>query len=125
MILRHGDTAPVLEDSGRAIVEIAEKKKIILPEIGGGVGNLFSLFSQLRVKQPSVNFGHPEGVLEGSCYSRRHLYAMNAHRADQRGVNGNVLLGCDSIVVSRQSSDCREEDGERKWYHIYLVACFY
>ena len=35
-----------------------------------------------------------------------------ALRADQRGVNGNIQAGADSIVVSRQSLDHREEDGE-------------
>ncbi len=59
-----------------------------------------------------VYFGHPpEGVLEGSLYTRRFLYSSNAHRADQKGVNGSIVNGCDSIVVSRQSADCREEDG--------------
>ncbi len=50
--------------------------------------------------------------MEGSRYSRRFLYSSYGHRADQRGVNGNIQLGADSIVVSRQSLDHREEDGE-------------
>ena len=59
----------------------------------------------------SINFGHNPNILEGSTYSRRYLFSTHAHRSDQRGVNGNVLVGSDSIVVSRQSPDCREEDG--------------
>ena len=70
--------------------------------------NLFSLHPLSRL----VYFGHPpQGVLEGSLYTRRFLYSSNAHRADQKGVNGNMANGSDSIVVSRQSPDCREEDG--------------
>ena len=114
LIFRHGDEASVAKDSGMAITEMAGRKKPCLQTTTPGAENenLISLLSQLRVKFPRVAFGHPQGVLEGSFYSRRFLYSINAHRADQRGVNGNAQLGSDSIVVSRQSPDCREEDGE-------------
>jgi hypothetical protein len=65
-------------------------------------------FSTLRL----VSFGHPRGVVEGSCHSRRFLFTSRAHRADQRGINGSMKLGSDSIVVSRQDPGLREEDGE-------------
>lgn len=44
-------------------------------------------------------------------YSRRYLYSVSAHRADQRGINGNIKFGADSLVVSRQNPQLREEDG--------------
>ena len=106
LIFRHGDEAAVPQDSGTAITEMATATSEADNE------NLLSFLSRLRVKPPLVAFGHPEGVLEGHCYSRRFLYSIGAHRADQRGVNGNVNLGSDSIVVSRQSIELREEDGE-------------
>jgi hypothetical protein len=45
-----------------------------------------------------------------------HFNCSNFHvilyvSADQRGVNGNIIDGCDSVVVSRQSRDFREDDG--------------
>jgi len=59
-----------------------------------------------------VLFGHPNSVDEGrKLYSRRYLYSVSAHRADQRGINGNIKYGADSLVVSRQNPQLREEDG--------------
>ncbi|KAL3791788.1 hypothetical protein ACHAW5_009421 [Stephanodiscus triporus] len=112
LIFRHGDVGSVPVDSGVSVVEL-------LAGCGGGDddevvaedGDISTLFSRIRVKRPSVSFGHPQGVAEGSWYSRRHLYSTYAHRSDQRGVNGNIHFGADSIVVSRQSPDHREEDG--------------
>ena len=141
LIFRHGNVASVPIDSGVALTELAsvrsdgglveerigdeEEDNLSLKENNGiadceGRNNdnhdedVTSLFSRLRVKRPLVSFGHPpihNLITEGSLYSRRHLYSTYAHRADQRGVNGNMVHGCDSIVVSRQSLNHREEDG--------------
>jgi len=141
LIFRHGNVASVPIDSGVALTELAyvrsdgvlieerigdeEEDNLSLKENNGiadceGRNNdnhdedVTSLFSLLRVKRPLVSFGHPpihNLITEGSLYTRRHLYSTYAHRADQRGVNGNMVHGCDSIVVSRQSLNHREEDG--------------
>ena len=103
LIFRHGRTTPVYEDSGKAICKP-----------GVDYESLVSLISQVRVKPPLVSFGHIEGVSEGMLFSRRCLYSNNAHRADQRGINGNLNIGADSIIVSRQCPQKREEDGEYK-----------
>ncbi|KAL9187368.1 hypothetical protein ACHAXT_001471 [Thalassiosira profunda] len=104
LIFRHGCEASVPHDSGTAITEMAADAP------GTENEGLVSLLSRLRVKPPTVIFGHA-GVDEGKLYSRKVLYANGAHRADQRGINGNVDQGSDSIVVSRQNPDVREEDG--------------
>jgi len=113
LIFRHGDEASVANDSGVPITEMAERRKLCLqmPAPDAKNDNLISVLSQLRFKLPCVAFGHPQGVLEGSLHSRLQLYSIYAHRSDRRGVNGNIQLGSDSIIVSRQSADCREEDG--------------
>jgi hypothetical protein len=114
-------------EDGRIVVEEEEEDNLSFKENGGihdckdrnnndnnSDGDVTSLFSRLRVKRPLVAFGHPpihNLITEGALYTRRHLYSTYAHRADQRGVNGNMVHGCDSIVVSRQSWYHREEDG--------------
>jgi len=75
LIFRHGMEAGVPKDSGRAVSEMAadapnEDKSDVMP-----------MLSRLRVKPPLVSFGHPQGVVEGLCFSRRFLYSTNAHRA--------------------------------------------
>lgn len=139
LIFRHGNVARFPIDSGVALTELAsvrEGAEILEERIVDEEDNLSfkenkgndvcvdgndnhdedvtSLFSRLRVKRPLVSFGHPpilNSITEGSLYTRRTLYSTYAHRADQRGVNGNMIHGCDSIVVSRQSLKHREEDG--------------
>jgi hypothetical protein len=113
-------------EDGRIVVVEEEHDNLSYKENGGiddckdrnndnnSDDDVTSLFSRLRVKRPLVAFGHPpihNSITEGSLYTRRHLYSTYAHRADQRGVNGNMEHGCDSIVVSRQSCNHREEDG--------------
>lgn len=138
LIFRHGTVAPVPIDSGVALTELAyvedgaglvegrivdEEENLSLKENdidnhedvnNDNDDDVTSLFSRLRVKRPLVSFGHPpihNSITEGSLYTRPHLYSTYAHRADQRGVNGSMIHGCDSIVVSRQSLKHREEDG--------------
>lgn len=43
-----------------------------------------------------VNF-----IQEGDWYHREYVWSTGAHRGDRRGVHGNTLEGCDSIVASR------------------------
>ena len=96
----HGSTVAVNEDSGKAICKPGVDHE-----------SLVSLISQVP---PVVSFGHPKGVFEGMFYSRRYLYSNDAHRAATRGINGNLNIGADSIIVSRQCPQKREEDGEYK-----------
>ena len=55
-----------------------------------------------------------------TCDSGKHLQSLDAPNiTDRRGVNSNKLLGCDSIVVSRQDSTL----GERDNFHQLRYAC--
>ena len=74
--------------------------------------NLILTHTSLLPDDSPVMFGHPNRVEEGcKLYSRRFLFSVSAHRADQRGINGNIKYGADSLVVSRQNPQLREEDG--------------
>jgi hypothetical protein len=109
MIFRHGDVRYVPGDNGENIIEWARRNKqsTVLEDVWDAV----PLITQLRIKLPSVQFGHPTNIREGECKSRHFLFSEYAHRADQRGINGKITVGSDSIVVSRQSSALREKDG--------------
>mmetsp|Transcript_26613 Transcript_26613/g.54835 ORF Transcript_26613/g.54835 Transcript_26613/m.54835 type:complete len:957 (-) Transcript_26613:496-3366(-) len=122
LIFRHGNMASVSHDSGISIIDLAKAKcdrecldcgvlhdGLLSQEDSG----LVPLIRTLRVKRPSTIFGRPTyEIAEGEDgLSRRYLYSVGAHLADQKGVNGNSIDGCDSIVVSRQSPMHRETDG--------------
>ena len=98
LIFRHGRVGFVPQDSGEKVL-INEDEDVC------------SAISKLRPKVDTILFGHPSLIQEGDTYPRRHLWTSYAHRSDQRGINGNIRDGSDSIVVSRQSFDLREEDG--------------
>jgi hypothetical protein len=75
-------------------------------------GKLLSL-SPKRVRQIDiVKFGHPcDEMIEGSrVYSRQNLLLLGAHKSDISCVNGNELLGCDSIIYVEEekakTKDC-------------------
>jgi len=106
LIFRHGNTGFVPQDSGVSVL-----KKGGDESISGEEWNVVSAITKLRPKTETVVFGHPTNVSMGECYSRRFLWSTFSHRADQRGINGNIKDGSDSIVVSRQDFDVREEDG--------------
>ena len=107
LIFRHGDTGFVPQDSGISVLKNDGNESI-----SGEEWNVVSAITKLRPKTESVVFGHPKSsVSVGECYSRRFLWAGFAHRADQRGISGNIKDGADSIVVSRQDFNVREEDG--------------
>jgi len=96
LIFRQGHVAAV-RDTGRSIAETAEAGSDILAP---------------PVALPTI-IGHPPpNVVEGrGSYSRADLFISRAHRCDRRGVCGNIASGAESIVVSRQSQELREEDG--------------
>jgi alkylated DNA repair dioxygenase AlkB len=98
LIFRHGRVGFVPQDSGEKVL-INEDEDVC------------SAINKLRPKVDTILFGHPSLIQEGDSYPRRHLWTSYAHRADQRGINGNIRDGSDSIVVSRQSFALREEDG--------------
>ena len=107
LIFRHGETGFVQQDSGVSVL----KNNNDGSSIGDDEWNVVSAITKLRPKTETVSFGHPTNVSVGECYSRRYLWTTFAHRSDQKGVNGNIKDGADSIVVSRQDFDVREEDG--------------
>lgn len=98
LIFRHGRVGFVPQDSGEKVL-INEDEDVC------------SAINKLRPKVDTILFGHPSLIQEGDTYPRRHLWTTYAHRSDQRGINGNIRDGSDSIVVSRQSFALREEDG--------------
>mmetsp|Transcript_17096 Transcript_17096/g.24178 ORF Transcript_17096/g.24178 Transcript_17096/m.24178 type:complete len:362 (-) Transcript_17096:674-1759(-) len=72
---------------------------------------LSHLKSPIQNELGNIRFGHPIPCMrEGGLFSRAFLYSSYAHRSDMRGVNGNIKMGCDSIVVSRQDPRLQEED---------------
>ena len=103
LIFRQGSASLVPKDSGVSIIDEDLCK--------GKEWNVVSAITKLRPKTDTVMFGHPMNVFVGECYARRYLWSTFAHRADQRGINGNIKDGSDSIVVSRQDFAVREEDG--------------
>ena len=91
LIFRHGCVASVPEDSGETVVEMAQRlsskkdnsRTHILPRpLLQKEWDLIPLLSQLRVKLPTVSFGHPmDDVAEGDdCLGRRFLFSVSAHR---------------------------------------------
>ena len=89
LIFRHGNAASVPEDSGVTIVEMAEKwsppkngvkKQFSLLPSSGKDWCILPWLSCLRVKVPSVVFGHPVLVEGEDCLSRHLLYSTSAHR---------------------------------------------
>ena len=132
LIFRQGRAASISEDSGVALSDLSK----LDDEGSGGVddSSLLSSLSKVRIKPPASVFGHHQSVHEAQLYGRRSLFLSGAHRSDQvgantcdanflyiflvtfcriaqRGVNGNMKSGCDSVVVSRQAVHLREEDG--------------
>jgi alkylated DNA repair dioxygenase AlkB len=98
LIFRHGRVGFVPQDSGEKVLINDDE-------------DVCSAINKLRPKVDTILFGHPSLIQEGDTHPRRHLWTSYAHRADQRGINGNIRDGSDSIVVSRQSFALREEDG--------------
>jgi hypothetical protein len=95
MIFRHGDVRYVPIDKGENINEWARRNK----QSTGMEDGVVPFITQLRTNLPSVQFGHPTNIKEGQCKSRRFLFSEYAHRADRRGINGNIKVGSDSIIV--------------------------
>ena len=95
MIFRHGKVRCVPVDNGENVIEWARRNKQSTVMEDGVV----PLITQLRTNLPSVQFGHPTNIKEGQCKSRSFLFSERAHRADRRGINGNITVGSDSIVV--------------------------
>jgi hypothetical protein len=95
MIFRHGAVRYVPGDNGENIIEWARRNK----QSTGMADGVVPLITQLRTKLPSVQFGHPTNIREGECNSRSFLVSEYAHRADRSGINGNITVGSDSIVV--------------------------
>ena len=95
MIFRHGAVHYVPGDNGENIIEWARRNK----QSSGMADGVVPLIKQLRTKLPSVQFGHPTNIREGECKSRHFLFSEFTHRADQRGNNGNITVGSDSIIV--------------------------
>lgn len=97
LIFRQGRVADV-HDSGKRIADTAEGRPILAPPPA----------------LPTI-IGHPPfsaNIVEGNdSYSRAELFLTRVHRCDRRGVCGNIENGAESIVVSRQDSALREEDG--------------
>ena len=95
MIFRHGKVRCVPVDNGENVIEWARRNKQSTVMEDGVV----PLITQLQTNLPSVQFGHPTNIKEGQCKSRSFLFSERAHRADRRGINGNITVGSDSIVV--------------------------
>jgi alkylated DNA repair dioxygenase AlkB len=81
IVFRTGDERIFLKDSGRVCTDLSP-----------------------RVKK-KYNFGHGK-MQEGTMYTRRQLYDMEAHLGQQRGISGNQKVGCDAIIVSGKWPGC-------------------
>lgn len=96
LIFRQGDVC-TMRDTGECIADTADGDDILAAPI-----------------PPPPMVGHPptDEIAEGQDkYSRADLFRSRAHPADQKGVVGNIHYGVQSIVVSRQSPELREDDG--------------
>jgi len=117
IVLRNGEEGNVIEDSGVEIIKMSPPTHFSTQRLNqiqyapNTELDTISLMKKIRYKHAPVTFGPAECLEEGNCYDRRHLYKTFAHRTDQKGINGNKTIGSDSIVVSRQSKDLREDDG--------------
>ena len=90
---RQGEERLVSVDSGQPLKEILpEGSELLKP----------------TEKSKLVLFGSMSDVLEEGTrlYTRRQLLKLRAHQLDQRGINGNIKDGCDSVIVA-------QEDGPR------------
>jgi alkylated DNA repair dioxygenase AlkB len=81
IVFRTGDVRFFLKDSGRVCTDLTP-----------------------RVKK-KYNFGHGK-MQEGTIYTRRQIYDMEAHLGQQRGISGNHEVGCDAIIVSGKWPGC-------------------
>jgi hypothetical protein len=60
-------------------------------------------------------FGSPHDLVEEKSYSREHLFNCCAHLTDRGCADGNMKIGCPSLIVSRMVDE-RECD-----YFCYLT----
>ena len=77
IVFRVGDEVKVVKDSGRALRDLAPRKML---------SNFFG--------------NNISSLQEGHIYKRKELLSMGAHLMAQRGISGNVHVGCDAIIIS-------------------------
>lgn len=66
-----------------------------------------------RSRKIQYTFGLVEHLREGEIYSKRSLFAMNAHHSIQKGVSGNKKVGCEAIALSQtRKYDQERDDGD-------------
>jgi len=61
-----------------------------------------SLAPSVKVKR---QFGDIEGLEYGNVYTRKELESMGAHSGKETSVSGSIAAGCDSLIVSSNSSE--------------------
>ncbi|GMH99295.1 hypothetical protein TrST_g3156 [Triparma strigata] len=104
-IFKQGIPTTVDEDSGVCVVENTNASINRYPWLKKKVDPL-----KPANRRAPVTFGHISGFAEGSIASRMKLY-LGRMCNDQRGVSGNVTLGVDALVFSRNDFTLGEKDG--------------
>ena len=95
LIFRHGDFVDIEKDSGCSI-ESLEPPDCSLVYV----------------------FGDLPDLCRDKLYSRAELLQMKAHRADRRGVSGNIHVGVDAIIVKNINIENGEADnGNQIFYY--------
>ncbi|GMH73414.1 hypothetical protein TL16_g13072 [Triparma laevis f. inornata] len=110
-IFKQGDQRFLAKDSGVSVKTSATSSPTTnqYPWVKNLQGEFFDCLKPAQKRSP-VTFGHISPFAEGSISLRMNLY--NARLcSDQRGVNGNVKLGADALVFSRNDPNLRETDG--------------
>lgn len=95
LIFRHGDFVDIKKDSG-CFIESLEPPDCSLVYV----------------------FGDLPDLCRDKLYSRAELLQMKAHRADRRGVSGNIHVGVDAIIVKNINIENGEADnGNQIFYY--------
>lgn len=97
--------------------ELIDQRRVILVFRDGNEretidnGTAASVDSRRHKKSP-VLFGNISGIVDGEVLFHRSLMKTYGHRIGSKGVNGNMFVGCDAIIISRNDPELDERDGK-------------
>eukprot|EP00977_Amphora_coffeiformis_P018679 scaffold6647_cov166-Amphora_coffeaeformis.AAC.6 len=107
MQLNYGHSVPqstskrlLLKDKRRRLAIVFRDGKYVDYECDSGLP-VESLTPRVKMKR---KFGEIEGLEYGNVYTRRELETMGAHAGKEMSVSGSIADGCDSLIVSSNSS---------------------
>mmetsp|Transcript_23455 Transcript_23455/g.44611 ORF Transcript_23455/g.44611 Transcript_23455/m.44611 type:complete len:151 (-) Transcript_23455:950-1402(-) len=107
MQLNYGHSVPqstskrlLLKDKRRRLAIVFRDGKYVDYECDSGLP-VESLTPRVKIKR---KFGEIEGLEYGNVYTRRELETMGAHAGKEMSVSGSIADGCDSLIVSSNSS---------------------